>query len=124
MGFIKYVRKLTHKRLFSELKPKRDGYGQSFSRWFCNTYLNEKNCNIRKNGNSSPVFHSFRHTFITTLDHAGVQPHQIAHIVGHTPSGGETVNRYIKPKDLTNQNEIINNLHYPSIDFNQIHTFQ
>ncbi|MEY8201228.1 MAG: site-specific integrase [Colwellia sp.] len=124
MGLIEYVRNLNHERLFSELKMKREGYCQSFSRWFCNTYLNEKNCNIRKSGSSTPVFHSFRHTFITMLDHAGVQPHQIAHIVGHTPSSGETVNRYIKPKDVTNRNKIINNLHYPSIDFGRIHTFQ
>jgi len=120
MGFIDYVSSLSHHRLFPELRLKRDGYGQTFSRWFCDTYLNKKNCDIKQSGNDSPVFHSFRHTFITTLDHANTPSHQIAHIVGHTPTGGETVNRYTKPNDILKRNEIINGLNYPSVDFNLI----
>ena len=114
MGFIDYVNSLQHQRLFSDLQLKREGYGQSFSRWFCRTYLNEKNCNIKSEG-ESPVFHSFRHTFITRLDHMDIQPHHIAHIVGHTPTGGETVNRYAKPKDIVMRSQIINKLNYPEL---------
>jgi integrase len=116
MGFIDYVNGLQHQRLFSDLQLKRDGYGQSFSRWFCRTYLNEKNCNIKSEG-ESPVFHSFRHTFVTRLDHMDIQPHHISHIVGHTPNGSETVNRYAKPKDMVMRSQIINRLNYSGIDF-------
>ena len=119
MGFIDYIHNLKHQRVFSDLQLKRDGYGQSFSRWFCTTYLNKKNCNIKSEG-QSPVFHSFRHTFITRLDHMDIQPHHIAHIVGHTPTGGETVNRYAKPKDIEMRGQIINSLTYAEINFDII----
>jgi len=120
MGFIDYIYGLKHQRLFSDLQLKREGYGQSFSRWFCRTYLNKKNCDIKSRG-QSPVFHSFRHTFITRLDHMDIQPHHIAHIVGHTPSGSETVNRYAKPKDIEMRHQIINKLDYSEINFDKAH---
>jgi hypothetical protein len=49
-----------------------------------------------------------------------ILPHHIAHIVGHTPSGGETVNRYAKPKDVIMRSQLINRLKYSEIDFKLI----
>lgn len=124
MGFLDYVKQLNHPRLFPDLIKKRDGYGQRFSRWFCDTYLNEKNCAIRrgKGDGSDPVFHSFRHTVETKLDHEYQIPsHHIAHLVGQKPDGKSvTVNRYIKPKHLRDNRKIIDRLSYPSIDFSKI----
>ena len=34
LGFIEFVKQAKTQRLFNDLKFKRDGYGQSFSRWF------------------------------------------------------------------------------------------
>ena len=124
MGFLDYVRQLNHPRLFPDLTKKRDGYGQRFSRWFCDTYINEKNCGIRrgKNDGTDPVFHSFRHTVETKLDHEyHIPSHHIAHLVGQKPDGKSvTVNRYIKPKHLKDNQKIINKLTYACIDFSKI----
>lgn len=122
LGFLDYVSNVSHQRLFSDLTLKRDGYGQKFSRWFCDTYLNEKNCGIKKINADSPVFHSFRHTVETQLDHQhNISDHHIAHLVGQKPSGKSvTTNRYIKPKQLRDNLIIINKLNYPSIEFSRI----
>jgi len=122
LGFLDYVESINHERIFPDLESKRDGYGQKFSRWFCDTYLNEKHCNIRSTGESSdPVFHSFRHNVATQLDERGIQSHHISHILGHTPDGGsETTGRYIKPAELVQRNRMVNKLSYPLIDFDKI----
>lgn len=124
MGFLDYVKQMNHPRLFPDLTKKRDGYGQRFSRWFCDTYINEKNCAIRRGNNSGTdaVFHSFRHTVETKLDHEYQIPsHHIAHLVGQKPDGKSvTVNRYIKPKHLKENQIIINKLAYKCIDFSKI----
>ena len=125
MGFLDYVDSVKHERLFPDLPRKRDGYGQKFSRWFCDTYLNDNNCGIRTKSDSSeesPVFHSFRHTVETQLDHKhNIAPHHIAHLVGQKPDGKSvTINRYIKPKQLRDNQKIINKLDYPCIDFGKI----
>lgn len=125
-GFLDYVESVKHERLFPDLPRKRDGYGQKFSRWFCDTYINKNNCNVRRStdneGAADPVFHSFRHTVETQLDHKHkIQPHHIAHLVGQKPEGKSvTTNRYIKPKQLRDNQKIINKLDYPSIDFDKI----
>lgn len=123
LGFLEYVNSLDHERVFPDLPKKRDGYGQKFSRWFCDTYINEKNCNTRKN-TSDPdgVFHSFRHTFITKLDHEqNVPQHHIALLTGQKPSDGSvTTTRYIKPHVLKARKKIIDKVSYSSIDFTKI----
>lgn len=125
MGFLDYVDSVKQERIFPDLPRKRDGYGQKFSRWFCDTYLNDNNCGIKTKDEAdddSPVFHSFRHTVETQLDHKhNVAPHHIAHLVGQKPEGKSvTTNRYIKPKQLRDNQKIINKLDYPSIDFDKI----
>ncbi len=126
MGFLDYVASVNHDRVFPDLENKKDGYGQKLSRWFCDTYMNAKNCNIKNaNGSTNPVFHSFRHTVATKLDEQGIPAHQISHLLGHTPSGGsETTARYIKPKGLLERAVMVNKLKYPSIDFSKIRNWK
>ena len=90
LGFLKYVRKLKKKeetRLFPEIKPMRDGYGQKPSRLFAEF---RKKCGIKKD------FHSFRHGFVTILKFDDdVKEWQTASIIGHS-QGGMTNGRYGK----------------------------
>ena len=124
MGFLKYVENVKHERVFPELIYTRDGYAQSVSKWFCRTYLNDKNCNIKTEGSddAEAVFHSFRHNVITQLDHEHEIPdHHISKIVGQKPSSNSvTVKRYIKKKPFLERQKTVNRLVYPSIDFNKI----
>lgn len=122
LGFLGYVKAVTNERLFPCLPFTHNKYGHKLSRWYNYTYTNTKNCNIRRTDGNNPTFHSFRHTVETQLDHKhGVQPHQIAHLVGQNPPGkSETTNRYIKPLELKDREKVINKLSFPSIDFDQI----
>ena len=109
-------------RVFEDLRFKRDGYAQTFSRWFNDTYRNPRNCNVGQTDTEKKNFHSFRHTAVTQLGNAHEVPqHKIAHLVGHIPSDGSvTTSRYIKPNDLEDRSKIIGLLEYPSIDFNRV----
>ena len=92
LGLLDYVQTLTDKgetRLFPELEKRRDGYGQTASKWF-GRY--RERCGITEDGK---VFHSFRHTFIDCLKQAGVPKDHIAALVGHE-DGSETFGRYGK----------------------------
>ena len=125
LGFINYIQNLTTQRAFPELKFKRDGYGQSFSRWFNATYRNSNHCNVGQQPTENKNFHSFRHGFITQLSNElNIPQHKIAHIVGHKPNdGSETIQRYTKPTDLVDRYEIIKKLRWESICFSAIKTF-
>lgn len=123
MGFLDYLDSINSERVFPDLTKKRDGYGQQFSRWFCRTYINKNNCNTRKETDDPDgVFHSFRHNFITKLDHdQNIAQHQIAHLTGQKPTDGSvTTSRYIKPHLLKQRKAIIDKIQYPSIDFSKI----
>lgn len=125
LGFIDYVQKMTTKRIFTDLKFKRDGYGQSFSRWFNSTYRNANHCNVGQGRDENKNFHSFRHSFITRLTNDYEIPqHKIAHLVGHRPNdGSETIQRYTKPTELIDRYRIIELLQWESINFSAIRTF-
>ena len=80
LGLLKYVEQLRQKkaiRLFMELQPRRDGFGQTVSKWF-GRY--RERCGVNEEGK---VFHSFRHTVIDGLKQAGEQKEKIAALVGH-----------------------------------------
>lgn len=90
-GLIQYVYELKtkgEKRLFPELRQRRDGYGQSVSKWF---QRYKKTCGI----DEGKTFHSFRHTFITHLKHKQVDPFMIHELDGHAIDS-ETMGRYGK----------------------------
>lgn len=88
-GLIEHVETLRVKgetRLFPELRLRRDGYGQTVSKWFVRF---KGRCGVENS------FHSFRHTFITDLKHKQVEPYMIKELAGHSIEG-ETMGRYGK----------------------------
>ena len=96
IGFEKYLKSVTHKRIWPTLKPGRDGYGQHFQRWY-GRFNREYVTNDRKK-----VFHSFRHGFANTLKQAGAQESIISEMMGHA-NESITTGRYGKsyePKKL------------------------
>jgi integrase len=91
LGLLEYAQGLKTKgetRLFPELPRRRDGYGQTVSKWY---QLYKKRCGIA----DGKTFHSFRHTFITHLKHKQVDPFMIHELDGHTINS-ETMGRYGK----------------------------
>ena len=80
VGLIRYVEQLRAQggeRLFPTLKLTKNGYGDAPSKWFGrlkDKYGMEKQIK---------VFHSFRHTFISTMLDDDVEESSIAPIVGH-----------------------------------------
>jgi integrase len=81
IGLIRYVDRLRaqgHDRLFPTLKLTDEGYGKMPSRWFGRF---KERCGIMEK--HTKVFHSFRHTFISTLLDNDVEETAIAPIVGH-----------------------------------------
>ncbi|MCP6657702.1 site-specific integrase, partial [Klebsiella pneumoniae] len=64
LGFMRYVQMLREKgakRLWENLKLKRDGYGQDFGKWY--QRFNRRYITSHK----KKVFHSFRHTVATAM---------------------------------------------------------
>jgi len=81
VGLIRYVDRLRgqgHDRLFPTLELTEDGYGKMPSRWFGRFKIR---CGIMEK--HTKVFHSFRHTFISSLLNNDVPETAIAPIVGH-----------------------------------------
>jgi integrase len=81
VGLIRYVNRLRaqgQERLFPALKLTEDGYGKMPSRWFGKF---KERCGIMEK--HTKVFHSFRHTFISSLLNNDVPETAIAPIVGH-----------------------------------------
>lgn len=81
VGLVRYVERLRargHHRLFPTLELTEDGYGKMPSRWFGRF---KERCGIMEK--HTKVFHSFRHTFISTLLNNDVPETAIAPIVGH-----------------------------------------
>ncbi len=95
LQFLQYVEGLKARgfdRLFPELAQRRDGYGQTASKWF-GRY--KKRCGIVENGKKKD-FHSFRHTFANTLKQIHtVEPVMISELLGHEVDS-MTMGRYAK----------------------------
>ncbi|MGB3222542.1 MAG: tyrosine-type recombinase/integrase [Desulforhopalus sp.] len=91
IGLVKHVEILREQgetRLFPELRRRRDGYGQTVSKWF---QRYKERCGIE----SGKTFHSFRHTFITHLKHKQIDSFMIHELDGHAIDS-ETMGRYGK----------------------------
>lgn len=87
LGHVEMLRGRGEQRLFPELDHRRDGYGQTASKWFAR---------YRERLGIDKPFHSLRHTFIDELHQLGADHKKIAALVGHadeTMTGG----RYSKP---------------------------
>ena len=78
LGFLTHVKSVKHERLWPELTPNSEGaYSHRFVVWFPEY---RRLIGIDREG---LVFHSFRHTFVSRLEEAGVDTVKIARIVGH-----------------------------------------
>lgn len=81
LGLLRYVdalRRASEDRLFPELSLRRDGFAHAASNWF---QRYKERCQVV--GKHTKVFHSFRHTFISSLLDDDVSEQAIAQIVGH-----------------------------------------
>lgn len=104
LGFLDYVSELEkagHWCLFQDMNPeeaKADGetprpvYNSQMTNWF---FRYRKACDVLKNPEGKPVFHSFRHTAATRLENADVPPHRFSGILGHLQDG-ETLQTYAR----------------------------
>lgn len=111
LGLVTHVTTLRQKgesRLFPELQPRRDGYGQTVSKWFRRFRIR---CGIT---DRRKVFHSFRHTVIDALKQAGFPKEQIASLVGHDDDS-VTFGRYGKPFEVQTMNRLVQALEFDSL---------
>lgn len=114
LGLLDYCAKLSKKknpRLWPELEFKRDGYGQTFQRWYGRF---NRTC---VTDNPKKVFHSFRHTFSNNLRQKSVSTDQIKALVGH--DSGDVTDRYAKDFTILQLFESISKLDY-GIDIKKI----
>jgi integrase len=119
MGLLNYANKLRSERkslLFFQIrkgkkKPGKAGWGDPISRWFNRTVL--KNIGIdfdkEEKEKKAVVFHSLRHTFVSTCVKKGEQKHLIKRIVGHAQDDEITLGTYsnVNEIDLTLLKELI-----------------
>lgn len=87
LDHVAMLRKRGEKRLFPELEHRRDGYGQTASKWFGR---------FRERLGIEKPFHSLRHTVVDELHQLGVDHKKIAALVGHADES-MTGGRYAKP---------------------------
>jgi len=88
LGFLDYVAHLRARgetRLFPDLKKGRDGWGHYVSRWFGEEYKPRVGIEPDPTGQRK-VFHSFRHTAITTALSSGQPIAHIQQVFGHEKS--------------------------------------
>lgn len=107
LGFLDFVesqRAQGEERLFPELDGERDGYGQSFQKWFGR----EKD----KVGFPKRIksFHSLRHTFIDRLRNLGIDEAKLAALVGHTNSS--ITSTYGQGYHIAQLHEVVNKLRF------------
>ncbi|ENQ8066629.1 site-specific integrase [Vibrio parahaemolyticus] len=93
LGFVTYVSRLTTKRVFSELKLERDGYGTSASKWF-------GRFKSKLGFEKGLDFHSFRHTFANNLKQRLVPQLITAQLLGHN-NNSITYDRYGKDLNIS-----------------------
>lgn len=97
LGLIDYIRALKTKgeeRLFPELiYDETKGYGKAAGRWFNEHFLG-KQLDLERNG--MKAYHSFRHTFITSLINKAAPEYIISGIVGHERGETTSLKRYGK----------------------------
>ena len=124
-GFVEECKKSGEKRMFPSLKMSRDGYGQTFSKYF--------DYNIARKlypAYSGKSFHSFRHSFIDWFKQSTIQHWEwskavpiIREFVGHSynPGGSEdiTFERYGKQYPVETLASVLFQLDY-GLNFDNI----
>jgi len=123
LGFINFVKGQSN-RLFPELQKTKNGYGDTLSKWFNNTYLNASNCNVGQLASENKCFHSFRHTFLDAFKQQGLNLLIAEELAGHSPEGSQTQVTYTKGYSLEIKNIELQKLKYHNVSFNQIRTWK
>ena len=77
IGLLDYVSSIKAKKLFHELKSKKDG-GDAAQKWV-NNFL--RRCGVHQS--YTKTFHSLRHTFISKALNFGIEPRYVGGISGH-----------------------------------------
>lgn len=117
LKFMDYVEsvKNNNERLFPELKPSRDGYSQSVTKWFNRTYRNNTCVGLNEDKKD---FHSFRHTLSDYFKKLGnIDEYRVSEILGHKQNVGMTYGRYSTKDVLSNKKKLIEMLKFDVIDF-------
>ncbi|QET61106.1 site-specific integrase [Vibrio parahaemolyticus] len=76
LGFIDFVKKIQHERIFPELKQERDGFGTAASKWF-------GRFKTKLGFQRGYDFHSFRHTVATQFKNSDVSSVEAGELLGH-----------------------------------------
>ena len=108
IDYVQHLKVKGEKRLFPELKRRRDGYGQTVSKWFSRY----KNRNLDIKEDEKKDFHSFRHTFTDNLKQSlNVPDVMISELVGHSVDS-ITMTRYGKRYDVEGLFDAISKVKY------------
>lgn len=103
LQYVERVRELGHERLFPALPNSTGlGFGRQVSKVF-SIYVKAKA------GLTDPgvAFHAFRHTFITTLDRAGVPLARVAQVTGHAGTKAVIDKHYVERQTVPERVETI-----------------
>ncbi|MEN3032017.1 site-specific integrase [Chromobacterium amazonense] len=98
LGFLEFAESQKYAlRLFEELERTDNGLGDGVSRWFNGHPDKSYSFRIRAGVIGEKLtFHSFRHTFATSLEQGRVEPITIKRLLGHTMNDDVTFGRYSK----------------------------
>ncbi len=106
-------------RLFPELQQRRDGYGQTVSKWF-QRYRASLTL-VPAPHSAKQDFHSFRHNVGDELKQLNEAPHHISAILGHEDPS-ITTSRYANPYSVKVLQPVIEKLDFSAIT-NGIHPY-
>jgi integrase len=108
LGHIAELKKQGQTRLFPKLTyTTKNGWGRNLGRWFNEEFL------VALGLKSKPlVFHSLRHTVITTLLQAGIEEQIVKAIVGHSQNGVTQQHYFKQGYTLRQLAEALSSLHY------------
>ncbi len=118
LGLVDYcqaIRSAGYKRLFPHLSKGKNGYKKNMCRIF-GEHLDTPAVNIV---NELKVFHSFRHTVVTSLTDKGVNEGQKRVLVGHDIDSKESAHddyTHLEALTLPNLQVAINKLNYEGLD--------
>lgn len=125
LGFVRFAMNqlnLGHKLIFSDLKPHRDGYGGSVSKWFCEY---QERCGVKPYDPSKQLkgFHSYRHTVATTLACSrapNLHERVINQILGHEKGKSTSMREYAHTIDIATMKEAVEQIVYKKVGISHL----
>lgn len=114
LGFVDYlteVKRYGFAQVFPGLENTSGEPGDVVGDWFNRTHLRNR-CKIMS---ATKVFHSFRHTFATTAERAGVPDGRIGQLTGHSTGGTVLRDLYIHAATLPDRFKDISKVKFPTV---------